>query len=33
MKLMKLVGRNGWRNEAEYEKETQQGNKEKGRSM
>ena len=30
MKLMELMGRTRWRNEAVYEKERQQGNKEKG---
>lgn len=30
---MKLTGKTGWRNDTVYEKGTQQGNKEKERSM
>jgi hypothetical protein len=32
-KPMKLIGRTRWRNEAQYEKKKDQGNKEKGRRM
>jgi len=30
---MKVIEKTRWRNDAVYEKETEQGNKEKGRSM